>query len=273
MLFIFSVGGSNSEKHVSTNFVVVMDFAKSVGAVVLGVVWVVTVDIQQKLGDSCVIIATVNPDNVSPPYRGFSSRHLAFVGISSLVESLHDELGIYDMIRYAVFLDRDGVIVKAVLKAGIPHPPMSLSEVILVEGVQEGLLSLKRKGYTLIVVTNQPDVARGRQTRGAVEQIHDHLRKALPLDDIRVCYHDDSDSCPCRKPKPGLLVQAAYDFDIKLASSFMIGDRWRDVEAGQRAGCTCLFIDYGYDERKPVMPYVPVASTRHAISWIDNRKC
>jgi D-glycero-D-manno-heptose 1,7-bisphosphate phosphatase len=116
------------------------------------------------------------------------------------------------------------------------------------------LARLRERGFILIVVTNQPDVARGKQTREAVEAIHTRMRESLPLDEVRVCYHDDRDGCSCRKPKPGLILDAAGEWGIDPRDSFMVGDRWRDVEAGAAAGCRTVWIDTGYRERGPAAP-------------------
>lgn len=155
------------------------------------------------------------------------------------------------MSRRAVFLDRDGVINRAIVREGKPYPPTSLEELEILPGVAAALTRLKAAGFVLVVVSNQPDVARGTTAREAVETINVRLAESLPVDDFRMCYHDSGDGCDCRKPKPGMLVAAARDHGIDLSASFMVGDRWRDVEAGQRAGCRTLFIDYGYDERQP----------------------
>jgi len=166
------------------------------------------------------------------------------------------------MVR-AVFLDRDGVINRAEVRNGKPYPPASIEELEVLDGVADGLRALREAGFRLIVVTNQPDVARGTQTRETVEAMNARLRETLPLDDIMSCYHD-GDACHCRKPKPGALLDAARRHGIELDASFMIGDRWRDVEAGQRAGCTSYFIDYGYLERQPDPPFIRVHSLLEA---------
>jgi len=93
----------------------------------------------------------------------------------------------------------------------------------------------------------------------------------LALDDIRVCFHDGPDGCGCRKPMPGLLTDAARDYAIDLARSYMVGDRWRDIEAGRRAGCTTLFIDYGYAEQRPEHCDYTVKSLPEAGRIILNR--
>jgi D-glycero-D-manno-heptose 1,7-bisphosphate phosphatase len=127
---------------------------------------------------------------------------------------------------------------------------------------------LREAGFALILITNQPDIARGSITAQHVADMHVRLQRYLQLDDIRVCPHDDSAQCECRKPKPGLLLQAAEKWDIDLAASFVVGDRWRDVEAGQRAGCRPIFVDYGYLEQRPIGPYLRVNSLREAANWI-----
>jgi D-glycero-D-manno-heptose 1,7-bisphosphate phosphatase len=171
--------------------------------------------------------------------------------------------------KRAVFLDRDGVVNQAMVRDGKPYPPSGVDELKIVAGVGESLRDLKQAGFLLIVVTNQPDIARGTQSRAAVDAIHQALGEALPLDDFFVCAHDDSDQCDCRKPRPGLLLRAAEKYGIDLPRSFMIGDRWRDVEAGANAGCATVWIDYGYREKRPAAePSVTVDSICAAVDWI-----
>ncbi len=168
----------------------------------------------------------------------------------------------------AVFLDRDGVINHAIVKAGKPYSPMDVSALKILPGVPEALLCLHDAGYLCIVVTNQPNVARGIQTRETIEAIHQTLLSTLTLDEIRVCYHDDADRCDCRKPAPGLLFAAAASRHLSLTQSFMVGDRWRDIEAGLRAGCRTIFIDYGYDDRPPEGEHFRTTSLAEAVAWI-----
>ncbi|MBF0475526.1 MAG: HAD family hydrolase [Deltaproteobacteria bacterium] len=171
--------------------------------------------------------------------------------------------------RSAVFLDRDGVINRSVVKDGRPYPPQSVEELVLLPLVPEALTRLKNAGFLLIGVTNQPDVARGTQKRRVVEDIHTALRSKLPLDDILTCFHDDQDGCLCRKPQAGLLLQAAEQYHIDLSSSFMVGDRWRDIEAGHNAGCRTVLIDYAYAEKPPkIQPHLSVPSLFEAVDWI-----
>lgn len=166
----------------------------------------------------------------------------------------------------AVFLDRDGVLNDAIVREGKPFPP-ALDQLRIADGAPEALQRLREAGYRLIVVTNQPDVARGTISRAEVEAIHAKLAAAMPIDEFFVCEHD-GDDCDCRKPKPGALLSAAGKYGIDLKRSFLIGDRWRDVEAAQRAGCTALFLDRGYDEQQPAEPFVRVASIAEAAGWI-----
>jgi len=168
----------------------------------------------------------------------------------------------------AIFLDRDGVINRAVVRDGKPHSPANVAEMEILPGVPDALHRLRAAGFRLIVVTNQPNVSRGVQSRASIEAIHAALRAALPLSDIRVCYHDDADACRCRKPAAGMLLDAARDAGIDLSASFMVGDRWRDVEAGRRAGCKTVFIDYGYAEPEPVDFDFKTTSLAASVEWI-----
>ena len=162
--------------------------------------------------------------------------------------------------RRAVFLDRDGVVNRALVRDGKPYPPATLDEFELLPHVPEAVRQLRDAGYLIVLVTNQPDVATGTQRREVVEAMHERLRAADLCDDVRVCYHVDSDNCSCRKPKAGMLTAAARDLDIDLKRSYMVGDRWRDVAAGKAAGCYTFFIDYGYKEQLTDTPDAVVAS-------------
>lgn len=171
--------------------------------------------------------------------------------------------------RRAVFLDRDGVLTVALVRDGRAYAPVVPAEMEIDADAPTALARLKVAGFLLIVVTNQPDVARGTTRREDVESMHATLRAALPLDAIFVCYHDDRDACHCRKPKPGMLLAAAAAHRIDLARSFMVGDRWRDIDAGASAGCRTIRIDRGYDERAPEHPPdARVDSLRAAADWI-----
>ncbi|QOV91728.1 D-glycero-alpha-D-manno-heptose-1,7-bisphosphate 7-phosphatase [Humisphaera borealis] len=170
--------------------------------------------------------------------------------------------------RPAVFLDRDGVINRTVVSNGVPHPPQSVAECEILPGVAEACGKLKAAGFPLIVVTNQPDVARGAQTRDEVERINQHLRLLLPIDAVYVCYHDTADDCDCRKPRPGMLIRAAEDLHLDLGSSYMVGDRSGDILAGAAAGCTTLLIDLPYSKGDRCEPDFRVASLLEAAGKI-----
>jgi len=170
----------------------------------------------------------------------------------------------------AVFLDRDGVLNQAPVLYGKPGSPKTMDEFVIPPDRVVLLKKLKECGFLLIVVTNQPDVTRGRQSIVIIEQMHRKLQSMLPLDDILVCFHDNQDDCPCRKPRPGLLIEAQQRYGLDMTRSFLIGDRWKDVEAGNAAGLKTAFIDYGYRERLPSSdPTVSVASLSEAVEWIS----
>jgi D-glycero-D-manno-heptose 1,7-bisphosphate phosphatase len=151
----------------------------------------------------------------------------------------------------AVFLDRDGVINANLERNGKPVAPTHLAEFRILPGVEDAARRLKAAGFLLVVVTNQPDVANGFTTRATVEAMHAEVRRRLAVDDIAVCYHVDADNCACRKPKPGMILEAARRHGIDLAASYLVGDRWRDVQAGRAAGCRTIFVDYGYPQDQP----------------------
>jgi D-glycero-D-manno-heptose 1,7-bisphosphate phosphatase len=171
----------------------------------------------------------------------------------------------------AVFLDRDGVINTPVVRDGQPYPPSTAADVTLLDGVAEACSLLSASGFLLIVATNQPDVARGTQTQENVEAINAKVRQLVAVDDICVCWHTDSDDCVCRKPRPGLLLSAAKQWNIDLARSYMVGDRWKDVEAGRRAGCATVLVDWGYSAAVPVVADSTVRDLAEAAEWILSR--
>ncbi len=170
------------------------------------------------------------------------------------------------MTNKAIYLDSDGVLNTAIIKNGMPFAPTSLAELEIPTEVKPALDALKAAGFLLICVTNKPDVARGLMTQGAVDAIYIKMRAELPLDDVCICYDEHSD---CYKPKPGLLLNAATKYDIDCNLSYMIGDRWKDVNAGQSAGCKTVWIDRGYPEHAPSPPADYVAhSLADAARWI-----
>jgi D-glycero-D-manno-heptose 1,7-bisphosphate phosphatase len=169
----------------------------------------------------------------------------------------------------AVFLDRDGVITDPVIVAGKPLAPDSVAQLRIIPEARYLLERLRERGFLLVVVTNQPDVARGTLSQAEVDRMHEVLRNALPLDEIVACCHDDSDVCECRKPQPGMLLDAARRHGIELESSFLVGDRWKDIDAGAAAGCHTILIDRGYHEQGPSHePDAVVDSLGEAVEWI-----
>jgi len=168
-----------------------------------------------------------------------------------------------------VFLDRDGVLNRPIVRDGRPYPPLSVDQFALYPEASDACRRLRTLGFSLVVVTNQPDVARGGIDAVALGAIHDELQRLVELDAVCVCPHDDADGCGCRKPAPGLLVEAAADLGLDLGRSIMVGDRWRDVEAGQRAGCRTVHIDRGYCERHPDAPDAVAADLAQAVRWIE----
>ena len=172
-------------------------------------------------------------------------------------------------VRRAVFLDRDGVLNESIVRNRKPYPPATLAEFKLFPDASPALARLKAAGFLLLVVTNQPDVARRTQSREIVETMHARMAAALPIDDFFVCWHDDADRCGCRKPLPGLLYSAADRYEVDLGGSFLIGDRWRDIDAGAAVGCRTVLIDREYDERQPQSrPDYCTASITGAADWI-----
>ena len=170
--------------------------------------------------------------------------------------------------RRAVFLDRDGVINRSIVRGGRPFAPVRLEELEVLPGVAEALLRLRKAGFLNIVVTNQPDIATGKQSLATLEAMHLRLSTELAIDGIRVCPHVDADNCACRKPKAGLLLAAARELGIGLTASCMVGDRWRDIEAGQNAGCKTVWIKTDYAEQKPSGFDFEARDLEQAAKWI-----
>lgn len=170
--------------------------------------------------------------------------------------------------RRAVFLDRDGVINRSDVRDGKPYAPRTLAGFRLLPGVAAAIRSLKRAGLLVIVVTNQPDIGNGLVDVTVVNAMHDKLRRRLAVDDIRMCPHRQDEGCSCRKPKPGMLIEAAKKCHIDLHRSFMVGDRWGDIIAGQAVGCYTVFINRGYKERQLATPDIYARSLRSATRTI-----
>ena len=172
--------------------------------------------------------------------------------------------------RRAVFLDRDGVINRALTRDGKPYPPANLAEFEILPGAAEACAELKAAGFLLVVATNQPDVGRGTLKQETVETIHAFMCRQLPIDRVEACYHPggDQSDCDCRKPRPGMLLRAARELGIDLARSWMVGDRWRDIDCGHAAGCRTIFVERGYAEELRQAPDYRVRSLQAAAELI-----
>jgi D-glycero-D-manno-heptose 1,7-bisphosphate phosphatase len=172
--------------------------------------------------------------------------------------------------RAAIFLDRDGVINRALVRDGKPYPAASVAEFEILPGVPAACASLKSAGFLLVVATNQPDVGRGTISKDVVEAIHQHMLELLSLDRVEVCYHPGkgASECDCRKPSPGMLLRASRELGIDLKRSWMVGDRWRDIDCGHAAGCRTVLVDHGYSEELRQPPDYRVASLAQAAELI-----
>ena len=167
------------------------------------------------------------------------------------------------------FIDRDGVINKVKLQKNTPLPPSKIDEIEILEGVLEAITILTKKKFVPVVVTNQPDIARGLYSREHVDSINQRIGQLTGIKHFYVCPHDDNQFCYCRKPKPGLIKQAVLDLNLTMAGSIVVGDRWRDIEAGQSLKISSYFIDYSYDEKRPEQPYLKVSSLLEAAQQVS----
>lgn len=172
--------------------------------------------------------------------------------------------------RRALFLDRDGVINKPILRNGKTYPPENLDSFEFIENIHKLVGHAKTLGYYVFVVTNQPDIARKKTNISTVNAMHNHIMENLKVDKIYLCPHDDADQCQCRKPAPGMLMTAASEFDITLEKSILIGDRWKDIDAAKRAGCDSIFVDYGLAEDLKAQPTHRITDILEAINILNN---
>jgi D-glycero-D-manno-heptose 1,7-bisphosphate phosphatase len=181
-------------------------------------------------------------------------------------------MGKHEVVQRAVFLDRDGVINRVAARNGMPHPPSHVEDFELYDDVVDGCARLKAANFLLVVITNQPDVGRGTQTREAVVAMNLKMQSALPLlDRVEVCYHAGQrygQLCDCRKPRPGLILRAAAELNIDPKRSYVIGDRWRDVDCARAAGCRAIFIQRGYDEKLREAPDFTAVNFKDAVNII-----
>ncbi|CAA7612112.1 HAD-IIIA family hydrolase [Magnetospirillum sp. UT-4] len=171
----------------------------------------------------------------------------------------------------AVFLDRDGVLNRSLVIDGKPYAPRRIEDFRLFPGTTAAVARLKAAGLVVIVVTNQPDIGNGLVDAATVAAMNARLRQRVPVDDILVCPHRQTDGCDCRKPKPGMLIEAAARHRIDRSRSFLVGDRASDIVAGQGAGCYTLYVRRGYAEASPQRPDACVRSLGQAVNVILDR--
>ena len=171
--------------------------------------------------------------------------------------------------KKAIFLDRVGVINKIFIKNGLPFSPPTFDELEILPGVKEAILRFKKENFLCLLVTNQPDVSRGKIHKEIVIKMNNYLKEEIQLDDIFVCYHDDVDNCECRKPKPGLILTASKKWNINLKNSYMVGDRSKDILAGINAGCKTIFINNNYKEVNNCKPNFVTDNLLNAVYIIE----
>ena len=172
----------------------------------------------------------------------------------------------------AIFLDRDGVINNIIVNKGLPFSPSKFEEFKILPGVRESITKLKKLNFYCILVTNQPDVSRGKIKKEIVDKMNEYVKKELDLNDVFVCFHDDKDNCQCRKPKPGLILDATKKWNINLEKSYMIGDRWKDIDAGTKSGCKTIFIDNKYNESIKSKPNFVSKDLLNAVKIIEQNE-
>ncbi len=174
--------------------------------------------------------------------------------------------------RRAVFLDRDGVLNEAMIRDSRAYAPLTLEDFRLVEGAGAQVGRLRRAGLVPIVFTNQPEIARGALAPEILDRMHERLRAAVPVEDVLVCAHDPDDGCACHKPKPGMLHAAAARWDLDLQGSFVVGDRWRDIDAGRAGGCYTVLIERPYSQCATAHTSVPTlaAAVDHILARLGH---
>lgn len=170
--------------------------------------------------------------------------------------------------RRSVFLDRDGVLIRSDLKDGKPIAVQEMERLDILPGVEQACRMLREAGFLLVMITNQPDVGRGLVPQRTVDEMNRHVQKVLGLDDVRVCYHGGTENCRCRKPKPGMIIDAGDALHIALDRSVVVGDRWSDIEAGRAVSCRTVYIAWGQSEKLTLAPDLTSPSLLDAVAWI-----
>lgn len=172
------------------------------------------------------------------------------------------------MKKKCVFLDRDGVINRPIFRDGRSFAPRCLNDFYIYPLVKKSCELLKRAGFIIVVVTNQPDVGENITDISIMDEMHELMVKNLPIDSVYACLHRKDEDCLCRKPKPGLIFDALQDYDIDLDLSYLVGDRWSDIELARVVKCKSIFIDLGYDELKPNSQFATVKDLYEATKFI-----
>jgi len=262
-LLILSVGGGDAEKGVSPNLVKAVQYAKNVGSRVVGIVGR-DGGYTAKEADACVIVPMVNPSHVTPHSEAWQAIVWHLLVSHPLLKQMQTK---WESMPYrAVFFDRDGTLTVD------PHPPKSIEDLEVAPGAWGSLMMLKTAGFKLVMVTNQPDIGRNNISRELVDSANAQLLEKLSLDKVYVCPHADEHKCECRKPRVGMFLSAAKDFNIDLKQSYMIGDSWRDVGASVAAGCKTIW--FRNILTPPGVhclgkgPYQTVTSLMEAAAWI-----
>lgn len=160
------------------------------------------------------------------------------------------------------------MLTRSIVRQGKGYAPQTLAQFEILPDAEEACALMKKAGYLLIVVTNQPDVGRGLIPREVMEEMHRRLQQALPLDEIFSCTDPSENPGPRRKPSPGMLLDAAAKWGLNFQKSFMVGDRKSDIEAGEAVGCRAIFIDHNYAEPKPSSPAATCSNLLEAARWI-----
>ena len=169
----------------------------------------------------------------------------------------------------AIFLDRDGVVNYTIIREKKPYAPICINELKIIPEIKRVIDFFKQRQFKVFVITNQPDVARGKVTMGEVEKINASILSQLSIDEIFTCYHDNEDQCECRKPRPGAFMTLSKKYNIDLTKSIMVGDRAKDIEAAKNANCPSVFIDYGYNEPKPIDQKYTIDSVEELLTCLE----
>lgn len=268
-IFIFSVGGGN--QNVSSNLVSAIGYAKEVGAKIIGVVGSDT-GATAKLADACIFVPLLHPDRKTPHTESFQLviNHLLSNAIYHIAKETISDNAVSKIAteKKAIFLDRDGVINNMIMRGDVVSSPRNMEEFSLIPEVAQCLADFKAMGFLNIVFTNQPDIARGLLLQEDLANMHAIITKAMPVDSIIYCPHDNGDNCACRKPKPGMILQTAKNLSLDLSSSYVIGDSEKDISAGKFAGCKTFFIKKAYNENSKKEYDFEVGSLQEAVNMI-----